>query len=116
MTIGFSLLLAVVFGALAVGGQRELVPPKAFYGMRTEATMRSDDAWMAAHREAAPANFVAAACFAATALGAGLFASSARSESLIAVIGWVAGLAAVGVAVYLGQRAAGTFEAEASDD
>ena len=66
---------AVVLGRL---GQRGRLPMQPWAGIRTRSTMRSDDAWMAAHRTGGPLMEVAGWC--AVVLGSAAALLSAASE------------------------------------
>lgn len=93
-TGAFGVVLASVFvivGWLSTTGR---LPRNRVVGIRTRATMASDDAWIAAHRAAGPSLFVGAALCAAT--------------SVIAVPAWPLWLVAVVlVGAVQAQRAAG---------
>ncbi len=96
-------------GLLTVGllGWRRRLPRNRFAGIRTPATLRSDAAFVAANRVAAPPVLAAAAVCAV----GGALALGASGPALVAIVG-VAGAGTVGLLIaggLLGHRLAATM-------
>lgn len=107
-------LLAAGGGLITVGllGWRQRLPRNRFAGVRTPATLRSDAAFVAANRVAAPPVLAAGAVCAA---GGGL-ALGADGPALIMIVG-VAGIGAVGLLLaggLLGHRVAAAIPSPAA--
>lgn len=110
--LGMVLLLASA-GLLTVGllGARRRLPRNRFAGVRTAATLRSEAAFAAANRVAAPPVLAAAAVCAA----GGALALGTSGPALIPLVG-IAGAGAVGLALaggLLGHRVAAAMPAPA---
>ncbi|HVE96369.1 MAG TPA: SdpI family protein [Pseudonocardiaceae bacterium] len=104
-------LLAAGSGLITVGllGWRQRLPRNRFAGVRTSATLRSDAAFVAANRVAAPPVLAAGAVCAA---GGGL--ALGANGSALTVIAAVAGIGAVGLLLaggLLGHRVAADIPA-----
>ncbi|MDQ4020144.1 MAG: SdpI family protein, partial [Actinomycetota bacterium] len=104
-------LLATGSGLITVGllGWRQRLPRNRFAGVRTPATLRSDAAFVAANRVAAPTVLAAGAVCAA---GGGL-ALGAGGSALTVIVG-IAGLGTVGLLLaggLLGHRVAAAIPA-----
>jgi len=106
-----SILIAGLFWYLAWAGTRNRLPRNAIVGIRLPATTRSDPAWYAAHRAAAPHSIGAGIWFLLGGLAAALLADSDDDRATMLFSGWAIALVWVAIAIVVAVRAAKAADA-----
>lgn len=110
-----SIALALLSWYLAWAGVRDRLPRNAILGIRLAATTRSDAAWYAAHRAAAPANIGAGIWFLLSGLAAATLATSDNGRAIILLSGYAIALVWVAIAVLRAVRAANALPDDLDD-
>lgn len=101
-----SILIAALSWYLAWAGSRDRLPRNGIVGIRLPATTRSDPAWYAAHRAAAPHNIGAGIWFLLGGLAAAFLAGSDDARTTMLFSGWAIAFVWVAIAVVVAVRAA----------